>query len=138
MSIAQGHASLEEIFRWKEPELSLLSYVDNVATMQLTDWDGNNFGKLVCNEVIVLCIPTRFQEFNHLSTHGRDDLPPQFSWLIDFFLDDMILVIMQPLDEDNEGSLLPNIGGRRMAFIVCKSIHYEKQQSQRPAIESNT
>jgi hypothetical protein len=122
--------SLQAVFHRYEPAIVLQSYSrDHAARLQLLDVDEYRVGTMVCDEVIALCIPTRFQSFSSLSIYSDPGgMPGEFSWLSG--LKGFLLIVMEPLCEDEDYEpLLPVIGAQRLAYIICRSAHYESEQN---------
>ncbi len=122
---ARDARSLEEFFRLNEPEVVLISYASHHASFQLLDIDEYRIGFMVCEEVAAMCMPTRWQSFDHLSIHRKGDLPEQFSWLSSF-IGDYLLLVLRPT-EDEDDPLLPLLGDRRLAYVICKSVKYVQE-----------
>lgn len=123
---------LVEFFRLNEPQVVLASYSSNhTATLQFLDCDDYRIGTLVCEVVFLLCITTQVLEYGRVSICRKGGLPEGFAWLEHLFTSEDLLIVMYPLeeedDDDDEQPLLPAIGGRAVAYIVCKSAHYEKE-----------
>jgi hypothetical protein len=129
-SLEQTLNELESFFRHNESQLVLVSYATtHEVRLQLLDIDEYRAGSLVCEEVITLCISTRWQEFNLLTVYRRHNLPPAFSYMRERLTDDLLLLVLNPVEDEDEPSLLPMIDGHRLAYIICKSAHYEEEQN---------
>lgn len=124
----------EKIFRDNEPELVLLSYSENhTGTFQLLDCDGYPLGRIVCEEIYVLCVTTQWESFGELEVIPVKELPVSgdFSWLKEIAPDDYLLVLLTPVfdDEKQQESALPIIAKERRGYIVCKSISFAPEKS---------
>jgi hypothetical protein len=124
---------IKKIFRDNEPELILLTYSENhTGTFQLVDCDGYRLGKIICEEIHLLCVTTQWESFNEIEVLPITELKETgaFSWLTETAPKDYLLVRLTPsLNDDDEVSALPIIGDARRGYILCKSISFEREQS---------
>jgi hypothetical protein len=125
MTSSDGELSeLHDFFRRNDAQLELVSYTrEHEARLQLLDVDGYKIGTLVCEDVEALCISTRGQEFEALSVYRRQDLPPTLSYMRERFTDDLILLVLKPIDDEDYPAFLPLIDSHRLAYIICGAAH---------------
>src|SRR5437879_649128 len=77
---------LFEIFDKNEPELVLLAYrADGEAEFQVVDEDKFRIGKMICQDVRVLCIATQYQSYSRLIVYNRQSLPSNLAWMLGVF-----------------------------------------------------
>jgi hypothetical protein len=126
--------ALEKIFRDNEPELVLLSYSENhTGTFQLLDCDGYRLGKIICEEIYLLCVTTQWGSFNKIKILPVTELRAgdAFFWVRENTPADYILVWLTPSSDDDgdQESALPTIANTQQGYILCKSITFAEEDS---------
>ena len=121
--------AIKKIFHDNEPELILLSYSENHTGMfQLADCDGWEVGKIICEDIYLLCVTTQWGSYTEIEVLAVTELtaPGTFSWVKEVAPADYLLVLFTPkLDEGDDPSALPMIGDTQRGYILCKSISFE-------------
>ena len=124
---------IKKIFRDHEPELILLSYSeDHTATFQIVDCDGYGLGKIICEEIHVLCVTTQWESYGGIEIIPVTELTaaPAFSWLTETTPEDYLLVWLNPsANDEDETSALPVIADTHRGYILCKSISFTEEVS---------
>ena len=122
---------IKNVFRDNEPELILLSYAENhTGTFRVVDCDGYRLGKIVCEEVFLLCVTTQWESYTGIEVLPVKELEGAFSWLKEIAPADYLLILLTPtLNEEDDPSALPRIADSQRGYILCKSISFEAETS---------
>ena len=123
-------ATLQQIFRDNEPELILLSYSeDHTGIFQLVDCDGYRLGKIICEEIFVLCVTTQWESYNGIEILPVAELtaPGPFAWIKEAAPEDYLLILLSSSNDEEENSALPPIANTHAGYILCKSISFAEE-----------
>ena len=118
------------LFRDNEPEMILVSYSENhTGVFQLADCDGYRLGKIICEEIFLLCITTQWESYAEIEVVPVNELTGTFIWLKEIAPEDYLLVLLTPtLNEEDDPSALPMIGDSQRGYILCKAISFEEEK----------
>jgi len=120
------NTQLQDAFHRQEPELVLAEYNSNDATFNLLDCDGYLVGLMRCLGVRALCVTTGSESYGWIDCYARANLPDDLAWLAEGIPEGFSVLLLGLADEDSSSeSVLPVIGGRRLAYIVCQSVEYQ-------------